>query len=121
MFNYGLSAQNATRLITNFGRAIQYVPIIEGEYDPTTGAMTTSETSTNVMACDFDFEDKSGGQGYQNGLIQAGDRYALVAPTIPQINTSDKLIIDGVKWSIISVKRLAPAGITVLWNCHIRK
>ena len=49
MFNYGLSAQNATRLITNFGRAIQYLPIVEGEYDPTTGAMTTSETPTNVM------------------------------------------------------------------------
>ena len=121
MFNYALSAATALRLIARFGRTIQYVPIIEGEYDPTTGMMTTTETPTNVMACDFDFEDKSGGQGYQDGLVQAGDRYALVAPTIAQINTSDKLIIDGVKWSIISVKRLAPAGITVLWNCHIRR
>jgi hypothetical protein len=121
-FDYANSANTALRLITRFGRTIQVVTVAEGVYNPETGTTTNTETSTDVMACDFDFSDKSHGQMYQSdSLVQKGDRYALIAPTVTVINTSDKLVIDSVTWSIINVKKLAPAGRLVLWNCHIRR
>lgn len=121
-FNYANSAATATRLLTKFGRTIQHIAVAEGAYDTDTGTVTNTETSTDVLAADFDFEDKSGGQVYQaNSLVQIGDRYCLIDPSIAAINTSDKLVIDGVRWNIINVKKLAPAGVRVLWNCHIRQ
>jgi len=122
MFDYANSAATALRLLDRFGRTIQHIKVVEGEYDVEKATATNVETSTDVKACDFDFEDKSGGQMYQSDdLVQVGDRYALVAPSITAIDTSDKLVIDGVTWSIVNVKRLAPAGVTVLWQVHIRK
>ncbi|MES2637356.1 MAG: hypothetical protein V4605_08525 [Pseudomonadota bacterium] len=121
-FDYSKSAATALRLIEHFGRTIQHISIAEGVYDTETSTVINAETSTDVKACDFDFEDKSGGQMYQSdSLVQIGDRYALLAPSITAIDTSDKLVIDGVRWNIINVKKLAPAGSVVLWNCHIRK
>lgn len=121
-FDYAKSAATASRLIERFGRTIQHVKVAEGTYDTETSTVTNPETLTDVKACDFDFEDKSGGQVYQSdSLVQIGDRYCLVAPGITAIDTSDKLDIDGVRWNIINVKRLSPAGVSVLWTVHIRK
>jgi hypothetical protein len=121
-FDYSRSVATANRLLTRFGRTIQVQTVAEGVYDPETSTSTPVTTNTDVKACDFDFEDKSGGQIYQSdSLVQIGDRYALVAPTVDDINTSDKLIIDGVTWNIINVKRLSPAGVNVLFTVHIRK
>jgi hypothetical protein len=121
-FDYARSANTARRLLTKFGRTIQHVAVTEGVYDPATSTSTDTTVSTNVKGCDFDFDDKSGGQMYQdNSLMQVGDRYCLVAPDVAAINTSDTLIIDGVTWTIKGVKKLAPAGVLVMWECHIRK
>lgn len=116
-FDYSHVAQTALNLIAKFGRTVQHIAVIEGIYDPSTGAVTNTETSTNVMACDFAMKDNT----YANGLVQAGDRYALVGNTISNINVSDRLIIDGVTWTINRVEKIAPAAILVAWKVFIRK
>jgi hypothetical protein len=121
-YDYTRSANTARRLLTKFGRTIQHVAVTEGTYNPETSTSTDTTVSTDVKAADFDFDDKSGGQMYQeSGLVKVGDRYALVAPDVAEITTSDTLIIDGVTWTIKGVKKLAPAGVLVMWECHIRK
>jgi hypothetical protein len=121
-YDYSRSVATANRLLTRFGRTIQVQAVTEGTYNPETSTSTPVTTNTDAKACDFDFEDKSGGQVYQSdSLVQIGDRYALVQAVVADINTSDKLIIDGATWNIINVKRLSPAGVNVLFNCHIRK
>lgn len=121
-FNYANSANTATRLLTRFGRDITHRAVSEGTYNTSTSTYTNTETNTTVKACDFDFKEKANGQSYfDSALVQQGDRYALVAPSIANIDTSDKLVIDGVIWNIINVKKLAPAGVLVLWTLHIRK
>ena len=118
VFNYAKSALTARKLLANFGRTIQHQKVTEGTYNPDTGAVINTTLNTDVKACDFDFK----GQEYQaNSLVQIGDRYALVASDILAIDTSDKLIIDTVTWNIINVEKLAPAGVSVLWKCQIRR
>jgi hypothetical protein len=121
-FDYSRSVATANKLLTRFGRNITHKAIGESVYDPETSSSTPAEVNTTVKACDFDFKDKSGGQIYQSdSLVQIGDRYALVAPSVTDISTADKLIIDGVTWNIINVKRLSPAGVNILFTVHIRK
>ena len=121
-FNYQSSANTAKRLLVRFGRTIQHIAVVEGAYDTTTGTVASVETSTNVTACDFDFQTQRYGLMYEaTTLIQKGDRFALIGQSVANINVSDKLIIDGVRWNIINVKKLAPASVVTLWNCHIRK
>lgn len=117
MFNYVKSASTATKLLTNFGRTIQHIAVSEGVYDPTTGGVTNTETSTDCIACDFDFKANQ----YDGNLVQFGDRYALLDNTISNIDVSDKLVIDSVTWSIVKVEKLAPAGVLVMWKVQIRK
>jgi hypothetical protein len=118
VFDYIKSAATANKLITQFGRGITHRKIVEGTYDPATSTVTNTETDTIVQAVDFSVK----GNEYQNNtLIQVGDRYALLAPSISAVDVSDKLIIDSVAWNIVAVEKLAPAGELVLWKVFIRK
>lgn len=117
MFNYQGSASTALSLINKFGRTIQHVSIVEGVYNVATSAVVNTEVTTNVFACDFALEDNK----YSQATVQSGDRYALIGQFSGVIDVSDRLIIDGVRWSIVGVKKLAPAGVVVLWTVHIRK
>lgn len=117
MFNYAGSASTAKSLLTNFGRTLQHVSVSEGVYDPDTTTMTNTETSTDCVGCDFDFKASM----YESGLVQAGDRYALVDNSVSNIDVSDQLIIGSVRWTITKVEKIAPAGVLVMWKCHIRK
>lgn len=121
-FNYSRPAATALRLIAKYGRTIQHQRITEGAYNPETGTDTGTTVSTNVKGADFDFKLQSAGQSnITDSLIQAGDRYVLIGAEVAAIDTSDKLVIDGVTWNIVSVKKLAPAGVVVLWTVHVRK
>lgn len=121
-FDYAKPAATAIKLIARYGRTIQHQRITEGPYSPETGSVTNTTVSTNVKAVDFDFKLQSAGQVFtSDSLVQVGDRYALIGAEVVAIDTSDKLLIDGVTWNIINVKKLAPAGTLVLWNVHIRK
>jgi hypothetical protein len=117
VFNYQGSASTAITLIAKFGRTIQHVSIAEGSYNPETSSNEIVETSADVYSCDFALDDSK----YKEGLIQSGDRYALIGQFTGVIDLSDKLVIDGVRWNIVNVQKLAPAGVVVLWWVHIRK
>lgn len=121
-FDYAKSATTAKRLLLRFGRIIKHIAVVEGAYDTATGSLAIVETSTDVTGCDFDFQAQRYGLMYEGGaLIQKGDRYVLIGQSVVDINDSDKLIIDGIRYNIINVKRLSPAGVVILWNCHVRK
>lgn len=115
-FNYNKAASTALKLLSKFGRTIQHIAVVEGTYNPATGTVTNVETSTNLTACDFAMKDNS----YSMDLVQAGDRRAIFTTNL-LVNVSDKLVIDGVTWSIYLVKKLAPSGINILFECYIRK
>ena len=40
----------AVRLIAKFGKAVSYVSVTDGVYDPATGAVTPTETTSSIKA-----------------------------------------------------------------------
>lgn len=117
VFNYVKTAGTATKLLTNFGRTIQHIAVAEGIYDPEASEVTNTETSTDCIACDFDFKANQ----YDGDLVQFGDRYAIINNAVSNIDVSDKLVIDSVRWSIVKVEKIAPAGTLVMWKVQIRR
>jgi hypothetical protein len=143
---YSEIASTSNSLLAEFGRVCQIATPPIGIYNTNTGTVeysstyttwdasattwdggattwdaeagTGTETSTDVFCADFAM---SGNTYAQNTNIQAGDRYALVSTAINSIDVTNKLIIGGVRWNIVAVKTIAPAGENVLYKCHIRK
>ena len=77
-FNYPATAATATRLLQRFGAACTIKHPTGTAYDPDTGTMTPTVTSTPSTAAVFDFAQK-----YVDGtLILQGDKQAYCAPGV---------------------------------------
>jgi len=143
---YADKAVLTTSMLTKFGRTCQIITPAITTYNPDTGLVEpvsvagtiwdagsttwdagltiwdgedgeSAETSTDVKAADFAMK----GNTYQpNTNVQEGDRYALVNAVV-DITVDNKIVMDGVTWSIIAVEKLAPSGISVMYKLHIRK
>lgn len=106
------------------GQSLTLTRQTAGAYDPTTGeakVKTTTQTGTGAV---FDY----GVKNIDGTLIQAGDKKLLLsafntagaALTAPVIN--DTVTIGGVTYTIVEpLKTVAPGGVTVLYQCNIRK
>lgn len=116
-FYTGLRA-TADSLLIDKGQPLTFTRSSAGAYDPATGAAVTL-TDYTVTGAVFDYPDIN-----INGTdILRGDKRVLVSAkgltVVPQ--PSDYLTIDGVRHSIINIKRLAPANIPVLYTLQARK
>jgi hypothetical protein len=119
VFDYVKTRNTAVGLLNKFGRAVTLKQAQPSEYDPETGTNTAAYSDVPVIACDFAVKGEEMVNGTQ---IIAGDRYALVADgTGIGVTVNDKLLIDGVTWSVIAVLLLAPGGVTVINKVYIRK
>jgi len=143
---YADKAVLTTSMLTKFGRTCQIITPALGTYNPDTGLVESAivagtiwdlgattfdgglttwdgeggigvETSTDVKAADFAMK---GNTYQQNTNVQEGDRYALVNAVV-DITVDNKIVMDGVTWSIIAVEKLAPSGVSVMYKLHIRK
>ena len=62
------------------------------------------------------------GQAIIDGtLIQADDKRVLLPATGPQPTTSDRLLIGGVSYAIVSIRETAPSGVAIYYECQARK
>ena len=88
-----------------------------GTYDATTGINATSYADTTWKGAMLDFG--SGKTEVSGGLVQVGDkRLLLESGAAPQLE--DRIIVGGVEYAIISVGSLAPSGVDVLFDLHLR-
>lgn len=119
MFDYLKIRDTALGLLNKFGRVITIKQTSSGSYDPATGTNSATVVDVTAIACDFSVK----GETTVNGtLILSGDRYALVADSAGTVvSVKDKLLMDGVIWSIVAVLEIAPAGVTVVNKVYIRK
>lgn len=117
-FNYGRIADRAHKLLERFGASVDITITVAGEYDPETG-ITTSTTTYNGVGAVFDYEARD----IDGTLIMSDDRrvYASVNGLPDSITTAAKLIFNGDTYNIITVKKLDPSGINVLWELQVRK
>lgn len=114
-FDYPATAATATRLLQRFGAAATIKRVTAGTYDPATGSATPAYTDIVTTAAVFAYDQK-----YIDGtLILQGDQRAYCAPATAPAQ-GDQLTWQGVKYTIVAVKPVSPAGIPVLFEAQIR-
>lgn len=114
-FNYTASAGTAAALLDNFGQSVTLSRIVPGGYDPATGETTPDTTQTQtIKAAILPFKDGD----YLNGLVNAGDRRALIAPNVDWAPDATTKLTEagGAVWQLENVAAVAPAGTTVLFK-----
>lgn len=116
-FNYSNTAATADRLLKRFGAKTQLTHETVGEYDPEEGAAPVTTTEQTVTAAVFDYP-----QRYVDGTkILAGDRQCfLSAVGIFEPLQGDSFAWDGKSMVVVAVKKLAPAGLAVLYELQVR-
>ena len=83
--------------------------------NPATGASTASYTDIVTTAAVFAYD-----QQYIDGtLIRQGDQLAYCAPAT-EPKQGDQLTWQGVKYTVVSVKPVSPAGVPVIFAAQIR-
>ena len=112
--DYTALAETAVKLITDFGRDLNFTSVVEGAYSPATGAKSTVETPytkkvavTNYSSSEF------------NDIILQGD-LKLVSESYAYAQ-DDKVTIDAKSYRIININRIKPAATEVAVILQVRK
>lgn len=114
----------AQKLLKGKGQSLTLTKVTAGTYNPATGAMTGTTTSTQTAyGAVFDYGTKQ----IDGTLIKAGDKQLLLsafktdgtALTAPVLG--DTVSIGGVVYTLVEpLKTVGPAGITVIYEANLR-
>jgi hypothetical protein len=114
----------AQKLLKGKGQILTLTKVTAGTYNPATGAMTGTTTSTQTAyGAIFDY----GAKQIDGTLIKAGDKQVLIsafksdgsALTAPVLG--DTVSIGGVVYTLVEpLKTVGPAGITVIYEANLR-
>jgi hypothetical protein len=114
VFNYVRSANTARKLLRNFGKPVTITRAGDPVYNPSTGGVTSTNTSFTVDAVDFAMKGDEFGEQV---MVQSGDRYALISPDATSVLLNDKYA----DYTIVQVQELRPANELVMWKVMLRK
>lgn len=120
-FDYARTAATSRRLIARFGATL-YLRRLSGEtYNPVTGALTVSGTTTDHpvtgVAIQIDAAYKTL-VGHEN--VNDGDRLYLLDDTRAPL-LSDSLVVASEPWSIVRVAEVNPAGTPLIYQVQVRR
>jgi len=117
-FNYSKSQATATKLLTKFGQTVTRRTYTAGAYDPATGTSAQTTADTSRIGVLLDYSNK--GEQYVSGnLVQAGDK-KLYLDGAGDAALTDRYIVDGVEYSVLSVMELKPSATSVMFELHLR-
>lgn len=114
-YDYAKSQGTADRLIDKFGQ-VGTVKRTENTGTPWNPTQTIMDYDCKLVVLSYNNKDIDG------SLIKASDKKVYVSAlglTIEPM-TTDKLVIAGKENTIISVKPLNPAGVSVYYECQCR-
>lgn len=106
----------ADRLLTTYGQTISFVRYTVGDYDTTTGAVsTTASTSFSGMCHPSSYrQDEIDGQ-----TIEVNDIKAIVySTTAPLIE--DEATVDSVVYRVMNVEKLQAQGEAIVYRLQLR-
>jgi hypothetical protein len=109
----------ATNLLQSYGKQVTFKRITQGEYDPTTGsvAVTTSSSTVHTILQNPDETQLASGQYRIDQVIAMLSAEELgFAPT-----PNDKITIDGSDWNISMVSFISSGEQNAVYNCIINK
>lgn len=112
-------AATADSMLKEFGAPAVLRRASGGAYDPATGGVPSSDLADElIVAAVFDYAE-----GLINGsLIQVGDKQAYVSVLgVAPPKTSDVVIWQEQRYTIVKPLVLSPAGENVLYELQMRK
>lgn len=111
----------ALRLIAKFGKAVSYVSVTDGAYDPETGSVTPVETANSIKALIESYSLR--GDGFTSGLIREGDRKITFAASgiafTPK--AGDKVTFDSETFAVLNVGPTYSGELVAIYAVHGRK
>lgn len=120
-YDYAKTAASALKLIDRFG-----APCVltrqgqgQGDYNPSTGTYDPAPDETqDAFAAVFPYPQKL----IDGTTVMQGDQQVYVAANLTWApRATDVLTWQGVDYTVVSVKNLAPAGESVLFELQVRK
>lgn len=107
----------ADKVVNKFGGDITIRYVTGGTYNTTTGAITETESDTDVKGVVVDVNVREA-----NELIQAGDKKLTVAakelPSAPE--TKDRVVISSIVYQIIRVETIEHANDAIIFELILR-
>lgn len=115
-FDYAASAATALRLLQQFGGPMVLSRPVVASSDPVAGTVTEaapqSLATTGVRT--------ALGEGvFEGARIEVGDQMWLLSSEVEPA-MSDKLVVDGVLWTIAAIQKLKPAAVPLLYKVLVR-
>lgn len=115
---YAEMAATSQDILTELGQSVIITGRTVGAYDPTTGQSSITRAEETGKAVIFPRSDSE----IDGTLIQKGDNKLLLSPTgITEPQVGDKVLANGIRFTITSVAVTSPAGIPVLIECNLRR
>lgn len=125
-FDYLETAEEADELLREYGAQWTIRNKAGSGYTPDSGMNPGTSTDMTPFAALFDYKEKDYGIKRADGTqILVGDKKLLVSAIgiTASLAPGDLALAPStsVKWQVVNVKEVAPAGVTVLWELQVRK
>lgn len=115
---YTKLSASARRMLAKYGQSMTLTRQTPGAYDPATGKVANTSTTTIDKGVIFPYAD--GLSLIEGSLIQRGDQQVFINIATAPL-PSDKLTVGTTVYNVINVKEIAPAGTAVLYELQCRK
>lgn len=115
----GTALKVAQKQIPKFGRAVSFIRVTEGAYNPATAKTINTETTESVFAL---VEDVSG-KYFSKDMIETEDKQVTVSADVAKLSMLDKITINGVTFTIANkgIKTIEVSGVDILYIYHGKK
>lgn len=107
----------ASRLLQSKGQNLTFSREVETGFNPGTGVKTNTTTTYTGYGAAFDYMASE----IDGTIIQAGDIKLMLEKTATAPEINDTVTIDSVVYRLMDVKKTAPGGIVVKYDCRLRK
>lgn len=117
--DYAAIAKSAKASLADAGQLVTRRAGTAGAYDPATGTagVTVSDSQRTAVVLDF-----GAGQTMVRGVqIKGGDKRLLLEATGSAPDLTDRYVIGGNEYTVVSIGETNPAGVPVLYDLHLTR
>lgn len=118
-FDYAELATLSQELLAEFGADATLSHVTQGAYDTASGTKASTSVDSTRKVAIFDFG--SGVTQHSGNLVEQGDKMALMDSLGIAPGVADSVTFGAVKFSILSMQEVNPAGTPVIYTLHLRR
>lgn len=117
MIDYSGLSVTVLKLISRFGQDVIITRRIQGTYDTLTSSVPVTDTTITGSGIVDQYQNDE----VTGTLIQLSDiKMFIAANGISGIIAGDMVTFGSIKYNVISVKQINPAGTPLLYECQLR-